>query len=239
MKKNGTGISLKKFVADNLDEIPPKSLEFLHTDFSMDLNLYSECNIGLSKPQMRVLLKYKYYPSDNMILAYSGYLDLTLFKLLFEYNVKIPENVVYQWRVLEYYPALCYYLQHGGNPNIRPFQFSKRYNIFQPSLIDVWIAQQENPEKSKSDLDKINKVVQMLKKYGAEPSPYAMTFKQKSEYDKLQFDNPSAFISMCQEKIDYIGNKLRTMPESASQHDEYFWSMERYQQDIEFVRSMQ
>ena len=183
---NSIGISLKHFVSEHLEEIAPTSLEFLHTNCQMDLDLYGKCGFMLSPQQMEILLKYGFNPSENIILDYSSDKKLILFKLLFNYNVEIPKLVVYEWRTLPYSPALLYYLQRGGNPNIYPFLFSDRHTIFHASLIDCWIAQQEDSSKSQDYLDKIDNVVNELKKHGAIPSPYAMTCKENMIYHRLK-----------------------------------------------------
>ena len=234
---NSKNLILKDFVSENIDKISPQSLDFLHTDFSMDLNLYGKSGSMLSSEQLEVLLKYGFYPSNQIILFYSGYFDLTRFKLLFKYSVKIPEQVVYEWKTLFYCPALFYYLKNGGNPNIRPFLFSERYNIFHPSLVDAWIAQQEDPNKSQSDLNKIDNVVETLKQYGAEPSPYAMTYREYEEYHKLKQTDPHSFIALCQKKIEYISREMQKIQSDDEKYDEYFWAIKKFEDDIEDAKS--
>lgn len=73
--RNSMNISLKHFVIEHLEEISTSSLEYLYTECKMDLNLYSESHIRLSKAQMQVLLKYHFSPSNKMILIYSAYFD--------------------------------------------------------------------------------------------------------------------------------------------------------------------
>lgn len=241
IQRNSVNIALKHFVLEHLEEISPSSLEYLYTEFKMDLNLYSESHVRLSKAQMQVLLKYHFLPSEQMILTYSAYFDLSLFKLLIGHNIEIPSKIVYEWRTLPYAPALCYYLKHNGNPNIRPFQFSDKYDIFHPSLVDSWIALQESPGKSKSELEKINKVVNMLKEYGAIPSPCAMTYKQKEIYNTMMLESPKNFILTCNKKIDCLTKKLDEIEKNNgddSLYEEYLWSIKRYEQDIENARSL-
>ena len=241
IQRNSVNIALKHFVLEHLEEISPSSLEYLYTEFKMDLNLYSESHVRLSKAQMQVLLKYHFLPSEQMILTYSAYFDLSLFKLLIGHNIEIPSKIVYEWRTLPYAPVLCYYLKHNGNPNIRPFQFSDKYDIFHPSLVDSWIALQESPGKSKSELEKINKVVNMLKEYGAIPSPCAMTYKQKEIYNTMMLESPKNFILTCNKKIDCLTKKLDEIEKNNgddSLYEEYLWSIKRYEQDIENARSL-
>lgn len=229
----GADISLKDFAKEHIREIPPKALEFLHTDCAMDLNFYEyPC---LSENQWRVVLKHHEYPSAKMILEHSAYFDLTLFKLLFEYGVKIPEKVVYEWRVPPYRQALQYYLKHNGNPNVRPFHFKKESDIFFPSLIDWWISMQGQPGQNEKERRQVDRVVHMLKAYGAKQSPYAMTWKQREKYDRMQLEHPDEFVLKYKNKVDQLRKNLKNISkdgDDASLYDEYCWCIKRYEEDI-------
>lgn len=161
---------------------------------------------------------------------------------MINHNIEIPRKIVYEWRTLPYAPTLCYYLKHNGNPNIRPFQFSNRYGIYYPSSVDSWIALQESLGKSKNEIEKINKVVNVLKKYGTIPSPYAMTYKQKEIYNTMMLESPKEFISIYSKKIDYLKEELDKIKKNNgddSIYEEYWWSIKRYEQDIENARLLQ
>ena len=63
---------------------------FLRDNYGVSLrNIFSRIDVTVD--QMKFLLQNDYKPSKRMIYHSSGYFDLSLFKTLFDYGIKIPE----------------------------------------------------------------------------------------------------------------------------------------------------
>lgn len=228
---NFVDINLFDFMIANINDINPESLIFLHDNYNINLKKI----FSLTHPtveQMDILLRNQYIPSDNMILTYSGYYDLSLYKRLFEHNITIPVFVVWHWDNILYIPALTYYLEHGGNPNIRSFMIkNKKINGWEPSLIDKWIWLQDNPADTIDNQTKITDMVQKLISYGAKKSPYAMTYKEKHAYWELQRNNPNKFIQEQKKKIRILSDSLNKIHDQ-DEYEEYIWSIRKFEDDI-------
>lgn len=223
--------NLEDFMIAKSMKLSPQALIFLRDNYDVTLkNIFSRTDITVG--QMQILLQNGYKPSKHMILTYSGYFDLSLFKMLFVYGVKIPEEVVWKWDSTVYSNALMFYLEHGGNPNIRPLVIHCRtIGKYQRSLIDKWIMQQDDENRTKEDIEIINHTVNSLIKHGAKKSPYAMTKKELDAYYLLQLNDPHRFKQEQLQKIKEIQHLMNSTSDEA-ELAEYASAIESFKLDI-------
>ena len=219
------------FMLAESQKMSPEALLFLRDNYNVSFK-YIFSRIDVTVEQMKMLLQQGYKPSEKIIYTYAGYLDLSLYKMLFDYGIKIPEETVWKLDSTVFSNALIYYLENGGNPNIRPFMIhSEKIGKYQPSLIDKWIMQQNDIERSPRDVAIIDFTVNTLIKYGAKKSPYAMTKKERIEYFKLQSEDPQQFKLKQTQKIAEI-QKLMDNSKDEIERIEYDMAIEKFKFDI-------
>ena len=223
---------LNNFMLAHSKRMSPEALLFLRDNYKISLK-YIFSRIDVTVEQMKILLQEGYKPSKHMILTYSAYFDLSLFKMLFVYGVDIPEEVVWKWDNPIYVNALKYYLDQGGNPNIRPFIInSKRIGIYEPSLIDKWVMMQSDTTRDENELKTIDSIVAILTMHGAKKSPYAMTEKERKEYVCLQRNNPEQFIINVQQKIAKIQDDMKNI-QNDIEYNECLIAIDNFETDMQ------
>ena len=227
-------INLADFMIEFSYYISPEALLFLRDNYDVSLrNIFSRIDVTVD--QMKFLLRNGYKPSKRMIYQYSGYFDLSLFKTLLDYGIKIPEEVVWKWDVPGFVNALTYYLENKGNPNIRAFALKgKKIGKYKPSLIDKWVWAQDNPYHTADDQEIAKSTVNTLLKYGAKKSPCAMTWQEDAEYHKLKLEDQKLFKEIQKQKIEEIRNQMAAI----SDEDELMEcaiAIERFEKDIKIA----
>ena len=225
-------IALDDFMIEFSFYISPEALLFLRDNYGVSLR-YIFSRINVTAEQMRILLQNGYKPSKRMINAYSLYFGLTNFKMLFEYGIPIPEDIVWGWSTTLSADALTYYLEHGGNPNIRPLTLkSKNIAIYEPSLIDKWVWAQDCPFYSAEHHRIAERMVKTLIQYGAKKSPYAMTWQEDTEYHELMLENPELFKEKISQKLDEIKRHIATISDE-DELAECKYAIKKFEEDIE------
>lgn len=225
--------NLYDFMLVHSQKMSAEALLFLRNNYNVSFK-YIFSRIDVTKDQMRMLLQKGYKPTKHMIFTYSGFIDITLFNMLLDYGIKIPEEIVWHWESIVFAKALESYLEHGGNPNIRPFAINSRsIDKYGPSLIDKWIMQQEDTNRKKQDIEIINAIVNDLIKHGGKKSPYAMTFKERNAYFDLQQNDPKQFVLEVKQKITEIQEYMNNVQDEI-EYEECILAIEKFETDITF-----